>query len=65
MSYADITIAIAGVIAIAAVFTFFTRVSQYLTLREHAAYQKAMESTMVDVDRRLIRLENKILNGPK
>ena len=63
MSYADISIVIAGIVAIAAIATFFARASLYLTLREHEAYMKTADSIITDIDRRLTRLENKTFNG--
>ena len=64
MSYADISIIIAGTVALSAVATFIAHnAGRYLTIREHEAYQKAMEFTMVDVDKRITRLEHKIFNG--
>ena len=63
-TYSDLGIILAGVMALAAVFTYFGRPGTTLTLREHEAYQKSMEAIIVDIDRRLTRLENKLFNGP-
>ncbi len=63
MSTDIIALIVAGVASLAALATFFTRASYYLTIREHDIYANSLHSTFVDVDRRLGRIEDKLNGG--